>query len=261
MGAGTAVTTSSGSSGCGGGSSSSGGGSDGRTRWGLPASLAAAVTAGAYTIHHKQLHGADAAHQGQQLHGRGGEARDSSAPPPAAGFKLAWSGGGSVTTTSSSNSSGNSSKTTAVSAGGDAAPRGTSDAATGCPEGCSTCRTAARLYFTFRCLERGTVSTVGQDTAAAEAVQLEQLESAAQQQGITIQEHLQQRLLLLAWRHPVPYVCGNALCEGTPWTRAVWAVRGGVGTLCGGCGRAWYCCEGCQRQAWPGHWVVCKRKQ
>jgi hypothetical protein len=65
--------------------------------------------------------------------------------------------------------------------------------------------------------------------------------------------------LALAWRHPVPGVCGNVLCGRLEGASAVGAVRGRVGSLCGGCRAAWYCCKACQRAAWEAHRDVCGR--
>jgi hypothetical protein len=69
-----------------------------------------------------------------------------------------------------------------------------------------------------------------------------------------------QQLSALAWRHPVPGVCGNVLCKQQPGPGKVGVVWGPRRTLCGGCRAAWYCCEGCQRAAWEAHREVCRRQ-
>jgi hypothetical protein len=85
----------------------------------------------------------------------------------------------------------------------------------------------------------------------------EVLAEAPQLNNISLQDLLHEQLLALAWRHPVPHVCGNVLCGRLEGAAAVGAVRGRVGSLCGGCRAAWYCCEGCQRVAWAAHRAVC----
>jgi hypothetical protein len=122
-----------------------------------------------------------------------------------------------------------------------------------CPSNCRVCCQAARVFITLRCLERGAALPTGSAGSYGENV------FPARQQGLTLQQYLQQQLLALAWRHPVPYVCGNVLCGRLEGVSAVGEVRGLVGTLCGGCRAAWYCCKGCQRVAWEAHRAACSR--
>jgi hypothetical protein len=139
-------------------------------------------------------------------------------------------------------------------------PRGSSSAAVNsgsaivpaCPADCELCKAALSLYEALLAYERGLPmfnSLLSTERAA--------LEEAARQRNITLQQHLQQQLLALAWRHPVPGVCGNVLCRRLEGPSAGGAVRGPKGTLCGGCRAAWYCCKACQREAWEAHREAC----
>jgi hypothetical protein len=172
--------------------------------------------------------GAYAAHTGGA-----GEQTDTRGPTDAAAA--------TVTTTTGS------SATAAAGMGASAKEEG----AQSCPAGCSVCGSATQLYLTLCCLEHGAAVPPEADTARAAA-----LAAAAQQRAFCLT--LQQKLLALAWRHPVPYVCGNVLCERLEGPSAAGAVRNRVGTLCGGCRAAWYCCERCQRAAWDAHRQVCR---
>jgi hypothetical protein len=119
--------------------------------------------------------------------------------------------------------------------------------------GCGTCCCASQQFTSLRCLEKGVTLSAPLSTAG-----LAVLADAAEQQGTTLPPHLQQQLLALAWRHPVPLVCGNVLCGRLEGPAAAGAVSIRRRTLCGGCRRAWYCCEGCQQAAWAGHMEVCR---
>jgi hypothetical protein len=68
---------------------------------------------------------------------------------------------------------------------------------------------------------------------------------------------LERAMLQLAWRRPVPGVCGNIQCDRKEQAAAAGLVKGRRGTLCGGCKAAWYCCKACQREAWVGHEAAC----
>jgi hypothetical protein len=220
-------------------------------RWGMAASLAAAVAAGAYNAHHQQLQAAVAALQAQEA--------DNESEEPAAGGSMSSNNqsGNTASGSGSSAAAATSSKSTAAPTGCDATLSCRPEGASACPVGCSTCSSAAQLYMALCFLERGMVPPPSrQDFAKAGGVAL--LLEAAQQQGITFQQHLQQLLLALASRHPVPGVCRNVLCGRLEGPTAVGAVRGRVHTLCGGCRAAWYCCEACQSAAWPVHSKTCK---
>jgi hypothetical protein len=201
-------------------SGSSSGGNGGRGKWGLAASLMAAVSAVAYATH---LH-----HVGVSM-------------PTCAGATGAGSRSSSRGTSAggASNSSPVADSVTDRSAGRTGGER--------CSADCTICAGAAVLWSGMACLER---SASWQTVSATAALTL--LEQRAQQRGTTLQQHLQQRLLALAWRHPVPCVCGNVLCRGREGSSAVGMVFNRVGTLCGGCRAVWYCCEECQDQACPG---------
>jgi hypothetical protein len=147
-----------------------------------------------------------------------------------------------VNTTTTTTSSSSSSK--------DMVPEaGCSTAASPCPSRCALCHCASQMGVVLGSLERGPASTALECVAAAAA-----LMEAVQQQDTSL---TQQQLLTLAWRHPVPYVCGNVLCVQLEGPSAVGVVRNRLGTLCGGCRAAWYCCEECQRAAWEAHREVC----
>jgi hypothetical protein len=240
----------------GGASSSSGGG-----RWGLAASLAAAVAAGAYNAHYQQLQGTGAAAHAQEMcgsapAGKEADAKHRSKEAGAAGSSksAACSAGGSCSSAANPNSSNSSAAAAGCDATRSCKPEGVIACAQG--EGCDTCSSAAQLYMAMCFLERGMVSPPTTQVSATAGVAL--LVEAAQQQGTSLQQHLQQLLLALAWHHPVPSVCGNVLCGRLEGPAAVGAVRGRLRTLCGGCEAAWYCCEACQSAAWPVHSKVCK---
>jgi hypothetical protein len=116
-----------------------------------------------------------------------------------------------------------------------------------CTGGSSMCCLSSQLLIGLRCWEPGDAMQLPSGAAACAALQ-----EAARQRGITLQQYLKQQLLALAWRHPLPYVCGNVLCGRLEGVSAVGAVRVPEtprGTLCGRCRAAWYCCEGCQKAA------------
>jgi hypothetical protein len=191
--------------------------------WGLVASLAAAAAAGAYTAHLSPAYGMPPGWDGRL------ETPESDAASSSSG------GGG-----------GNTAGTAGDTVGGTATAR---------PfiEDCTVCSDATTVWVTLCCLERG-VALASQPGSAARAV----LAEAARQQDTTLQQYLRQQLLELAWRHPVPGVCGNVLCARLVGPSAVGAVQGLVGSWCGRCRAAWYCCEGCQRAARGAHKVVCR---
>jgi hypothetical protein len=194
-------------------------------KWSVAASLAAALAAGPYKVHMAVVHSSAASNADR--------------------------GRTSIVPTSS------------------AAQGGTGSAccsrAAGCTgqgiEGCGVCLLASGVFMTLRCLELGTAAPASRclHLLAPADSWTSILEVAARQRGITLQQHLQQRLLVLASRHPVPGVCGNVLCGRLEGPSAMGAVRGPKSTLCGGCRAAWYCCEGCQRAAWAVHSVVCSK--
>jgi hypothetical protein len=231
--------------------------------WGLAASLAAAVAACAYNAHQKQLQAADAGGQAQQLHGRapaGEEAEGGgSNMQPGAAVNSSSTTSGHIEPTGGSNISSSSSSAAAAGAVGCELPAATPEGACPCPAECSSCSAATRLFLTFNCLERGVMLPSGCNGNGALAAVCERLVEAGQ--GPLLPQLLERQLLALAWRHPVPGVCGNVLCEQLEGPSAAGAVRGccsGVRTLCGRCRAAWYCCEGCQREAWPAHSMVCR---
>jgi hypothetical protein len=206
---------------------STGSSSNGRSggRWNLAGCLAAAVAAGAYSVHLQACHS-----------GAAGMAESSSADK-----------GHTTHTGPCSVSCG--------SGGGGSSCGSASAVETGMGSlACSVCLSATGVLVGLRCLERGAAVPAAGSWAAALAV-------AAQRHGTTMQKHLQQQLLALAWRHPVPGMCGNVLCGRLEGTAAVGAVWGPRGTLCGGCRAAWYCCKECQEVAWAAHREVCKTSQ
>jgi hypothetical protein len=197
--------------------------------WGLAARLAAATAAGAYAAHMESA--------GQQAASGGGVA-----PKPGNSSSQGLAGTTASTTTTSSSTS----------AAGPAA--GCRVHGSPCLTDCSMCCSATHLLTTLLCLERGRVPPSPAPGPAVFAA----LAEAAQQRSTTLQELLQQLLLALAWRNPVPGVCGNVLCERLEGAAAVCGVGSCVGTLCGGCRAAWYCCKECQRAAWEAHRKVCR---
>jgi hypothetical protein len=122
-----------------------------------------------------------------------------------------------------------------------------------CPEGCKACWDAAGLFIALVRLEGGAAVPTG-SAVATEVAALD----AARQRSAALQRQLSRELLALTWRHPVPGVCGNVLCEQLTGEAAVGVVRSRVRTLCGGCGAAWYCCEECQSAAWAAHRHSCR---
>jgi hypothetical protein len=157
-----------------------------------------------------------------------------------------------TTTASSSRSSGDSND--AGTSGNVSAPAEGPAEGCPCPADCSKCGSATRLLITLLCLEHGVVPP----SSAVDGAKMGVFEEAAQQRGTTLQQHLKQQLLVLARCRPVPGVCGNVLCDRLEGQSAVGDVWGLVGTLCGGCRAAWYCCEGCRRAARATHREVCR---
>jgi hypothetical protein len=114
------------------------------------------------------------------------------------------------------------------------------------------CCTTVKLYTTLGCLEHSAAVPTLPGPAEVAA-----LAEAAKQHGTTLQEYLQQQLLAMAWRHPVPGVCGNVLCGRQEGPDVSSIIAGQVGTLCGRCRAAWYCCDWCKREAWAAHRGAC----
>jgi hypothetical protein len=169
---------------------------DGRqSQWGFVASLSAAVTAGAYTVHLNTCAEQDT--------------------PPDAGCSHA-------------------------------------PGCSTCPPDCGWCCCATQLYVTQAALERGLGHVLKQGPELEAA-----LAKAAKSRGLTKQQLLQRELLGQAWRHPVPHVCGNPLCQQLWGRSAVAAVKGPGAILCDGCKAAWYCSQGCQRAAQAAHKGLC----
>jgi hypothetical protein len=217
-------------------SSTSSGGPQGQ--WGLAACIAASAAAGAYKLH------LGAAGVEAPLSPGGWEDVDNSSRE--AETVCGFSAPTATTTTISSSSSrgaGGTEPDTPASQEGGSSP---------CPNNCSVWCSAIKLYAAFCCREHGIAFATPSDAAGVAA-----LERAAQQRGNSPQQYLQQKLLALAWRHPVPGVCGNVLCGRLEGPSAVGQVRGPKGTLCGGCRAAWYCCKECQLVAWEAHRLVC----
>jgi hypothetical protein len=115
-----------------------------------------------------------------------------------------------------------------------------------CPTDCSACSIAAVVLLLASYDKRG----LPLPPAPPVPVVMAAFAAAAQQRGTTLQQHLEQQLQALACHYPVAYVCGNVLCGRLEGPSAVGAVRGWVGTLCGGCRAAWYCCDACREVAW-----------
>jgi hypothetical protein len=226
-------------------SSSDDGGGSTPAVWGVAASLAAAVAAGAYAAHHPDVQAAAAAWQaeGRASGGEQQAARESCREAAAAA-------GSSCTTATSTSSS---SSTAGATGCGEPSynPTGIST----CPDRCPICRVAARVFVSLRLLEGDTAPATSQDSAASQGASLIRV---AKQHGATLQHLLCTQLVALAWRHPVPGVCGNVLCGRHNGPAAAGAVWGCVGTRCGGCRAAWYCTESCRGAAWPPHRVVCR---
>jgi hypothetical protein len=195
------------------------------TARGLAASLAAAAAAGAYTAHIRNQDSASAGDHGDN---------PSCNSPSSSTSAVSTSGAATAGATSNS------------------AAAGTAGARA-CPEGCSVCTSATQLYLQLRCLEGGVLVATPPASAAHAAVA-----AAAGQHKTTLQQYLLQQLLALAWRHPVPGVCGNVLCGRLEGSSAVDVVLNRLGTLCGCCRAARYCCEECQQAAWTAHRKVCK---
>jgi hypothetical protein len=166
---------------------------------------------------------------------------------------LSSSSGGSAANSTSCNST-----AAPAGCGHDAAQMSGLEGASTCPAECITCCTAARLLITLRSLEHPMAPCVWDSGAVTGQMLLGLLKKAAHQQGATLQQYMWQQLLALAWRHPVPGVCSNMLCGRLEGPAAVGLVRNRVRSVCGRCRAAWYCCEDCQRAAWPDHRAVCR---
>jgi hypothetical protein len=192
--------------------------------WTLAASLAAVAAVGGYTAH---------------------------LGPVAAGACTAAEVGPHADASSTQAASGSTSGGSAEGASRQGPAEGSLATAHSCPEGCVACGTATVLFRGLRYLECGVVPSEGLAAAGV---------AAAQHRGTSWRQHLRQQMLELAWRHPVPGVCGNVLCERLEGTAAVGVVRGRVGTLCGRCRAASYCCVECQHAAWEAHRAVCVRR-
>jgi hypothetical protein len=222
----------------------------------LAASLAAAMAAGAYTAH------LDAAGLLEHSAGQGGLPADSCSRRTSSSTSCRQDTIRVVTCVTSSSTScrqGSSQRGAGSISRGSAGasapspPGGALADGNLHPEGCWSCWAAATLLVQLRCLERCTVVSIEMATAYAAVYRHE-----AERRGVNLHQHLQQQLVALAGRHPVPHVCGNVLCARVEGTAAVDAVRSRVGTLCGGCRAAWYCCKECQRAAWEAHREVCR---
>jgi hypothetical protein len=218
-----------------------GGGSGGNGSWSLAASLAAAVAAGALSAHLPSEVTA-AAPDGVQLHDRAPAGEMPQADDSSGGTSAC--GAGAPT---SSDATGGAEGTGSMATG--------STGCSPCPANCSICCSASHMLVNLYCLERGHVLPTSQISAVSGHTVLVK---AAQQRGVTLQQLLQEQLLALAARHPVPGVCSNVLCGRLEGPSAVGAVWGCVGTRCGRCRAAWYCCERCQQAAWPVHRLVCR---
>jgi hypothetical protein len=221
-------------------SSSSAGASSNTGGWGLATSLAAAAAAGAYTAH------------------LGGFAESGGQAGGVTSSSCVTATGDTTNAGSSASSSCGSASGRAVAVDVEGSPAVACAGRSGCSSGCRVCSAAAAIWVYLCSIERG-VSFWEQPSVCASAA-LAVLASAAGRHGTTLQQYLKQQLLALAWRHPVPGVCGNVLCGRLEGPAAVGAVRGPRGTLCGGCRAAWYCCEACQRVAWEGHIAVCRHR-
>jgi hypothetical protein len=116
------------------------------------------------------------------------------------------------------------------------------------PQGCSVCASVGATLVNLLWLDKGAAPPPGTPSTAWPSMVM----LGAKIFGGTPQEQLLVMLLALASCHPVPGVCGCALCGRLVDPTAASAVRGRVGTLCSGCGAAWYCSDGCQRVAWEG---------
>lgn len=210
--------------------------------WSLAASLAAATALGVYTAH------VTPAVASTEPHATGGSTQPHAGSPSGASSAM---GSAANRATGSSNTSSKDSGS-APGAGG-----GSTDG--GGPAGCgllfadcSVCTTTSRLFTTLRRLELG----LGVTTSPA-AAGLAALAEAAKNHGVTPHQYLQQQLQALVTRHSVPGVCSNLGCDRRNGQAAMGLVRNRVGSLCGGCKAAWYCCEGCQSAAWAQHKKVC----
>jgi hypothetical protein len=229
-----ASNRSSGGSSGGGDSSSVTSSSSSSGRWSLAASLAVATAAGGYTNHLAAAHANSDTSEAETV-------------------AAASSSTGAADKPHTSPTDTCQSQTSCTSGGdgggcGSAAAQATvADAADF--ECCSVCLHVMRLFIALRCLEHGTPVPAASSAAA--------LAAAARRHCTNPHDHLELQLWELAWRHPVPGVCGNVLCGTLEGPSAVGVVRGPKGTLCGGCRAAWYCCEECQDEAWEAHRVVC----
>jgi hypothetical protein len=211
----------------------------GSSRWSYAASLAAAVAAGAYTAH---------------LGDAGVTSDISTGSAPQATSSSSSSNGCAYAASAAAASSGSQGSSGVANAAGAAGGSAGSLAQGGqFPADCSVCRSAIQTLCDLRCLEVGVAFRNWASSGGAVA-----FVEAAQRHSITQHQHLQHQLLALAWRYPLPGVCGNVLCGRLEGPSAVDVVWNRVGTLCGRCRAAWYCCEGCQRAAWEAHIKVCR---
>jgi hypothetical protein len=200
------------------------------SRWSYPASLAAGVAAAAYTAH---------------LGAAGVTSACPTTPAPQASSSSSISSSGCAYAAAASSS-------THSSSGGACAAGAAGCCAGNFPSDCGVCCCAIQALCDLRCVEVGVALREWTNSGGAAA-----FVGAAQRHSVTLHQHLQQQLLALAWRHPVPGVCGNVLCGRLEGSSAVCGVRGPKGTLCGRCKVARYCCEECQRPAWEAHREVC----
>jgi hypothetical protein len=122
-----------------------------------------------------------------------------------------------------------------------------------CPVDCAECLIASGVLGALQSVESHCVLPRA-SIAAMQALYAR----AAHAYGTSLQEYLRECLLTLSWRHPMLFTCGNALCGRLEGPSAVAAVMNWVGTLCGGCMAARYCCKECQRVAWQRHDAVCR---
>lgn len=152
--------------------------------WGLAASLAAATALGAHTAHVMpalpMFRPASMSGTQPQAHSPGGGVNVASSIKD--------------TNSSSTNSS------TAAAAGGSSHGRGPAECSCSFAN-CNMCSNCALIFTELRCLELGWAPP-----PSSGQVGLAVLADAAQQKGATPQQYLQEQLLALALRHPVPGV-------------------------------------------------------